>query len=243
MLGLRETEALAHRPPAPLEIGRLDAVEPGVELDVLAQREPRVEAHLLPHVADALAHPPRMLAHVDPVERDRARRRREQADQHADRRALARAVRAEEGEDHAALDLEIDGVDGREVAEALAEAAREDDRVRHLALRLAPGGLAAREREQRRFHVDRRGLGDLHGVAGERAQALEHARRAGRAGARRPRRARSARSRARSRRRAARGPRAPPRADPRPRRDRARAARPRAARPASRRRPRGPASR
>src|SRR5581483_11846052 len=38
-LGLGELEALAHRAPAPLELGAGEPVEPGVELDVLAERE------------------------------------------------------------------------------------------------------------------------------------------------------------------------------------------------------------
>ena len=60
----------------------------------------------------------------------RAVGRREQADQHADRRALAGAVGAEEREDRARRDLEAEIVDGREVAEALGEPGRADDRRR-----------------------------------------------------------------------------------------------------------------
>ena len=43
----------------------------------------------------------------------------EQAAEHADKSCLAAAVRAEEAADFACADLEIDMVDGREVAEAL----------------------------------------------------------------------------------------------------------------------------
>ena len=73
-LGLAEREALAQRAPALLERRAVEAVEAGVELDVLAQRQPLVEAHLLPHVADVVAHPARVADDVDAVDLDRARR-------------------------------------------------------------------------------------------------------------------------------------------------------------------------
>ena len=59
-LRLGEREALAQRAPALLERRAVEAVEAGVELDVLAQREALVEAHLLAHVADAVAHAARV---------------------------------------------------------------------------------------------------------------------------------------------------------------------------------------
>ena len=62
LLALRvaEREALAQRAPAALELGAVEAVEAGVELDVLAQRQPLVEAHFLAHVADVVAHAARV---------------------------------------------------------------------------------------------------------------------------------------------------------------------------------------
>ena len=56
----RESEALAQLAPAPLERGAVEAVEPGVELEVLAQGQPLVQAHLLAHVADVVAHAARL---------------------------------------------------------------------------------------------------------------------------------------------------------------------------------------
>jgi hypothetical protein len=50
---------------------------------------------------------------------------------HAHRRGLARAVRAEETERLAGRDLEVDAVDGGEVAEALGEAVGGDDGCGH----------------------------------------------------------------------------------------------------------------
>ena len=48
----------------------LDPVEARVELDVFADRETLVEAHLLAHVADAVAHAARLAEDVDAVELD-----------------------------------------------------------------------------------------------------------------------------------------------------------------------------
>ena len=130
-LGLREREALAERTPAALERRAGEPVEPGVELDVLAQREALVQAHLLAHVADPVAHAARVADDVHAVDLDRARRRPDEADQHADGRALAGAVGAEEGEDRARRHFDREVVDRGEGAEALGEPARPDDRPGH----------------------------------------------------------------------------------------------------------------
>ena len=61
-----------------------------------------------------------------PITRRRARIRRRERRQHAHQRRLAGAVRAEDGEDHAARNVEVDPVDGAHVAEALDQAARGD---------------------------------------------------------------------------------------------------------------------
>ena len=53
------------------------------------------------------------------LEADRARGRRQRAGEHVEDRALARAVRADQAEDLALLDLERHVVDGGEAAEAL----------------------------------------------------------------------------------------------------------------------------
>src|SRR5262249_61633194 len=126
-----EREALAQRAPAALQRVALEPEQAGVELDVLAQREPGVEAHLLPNVADVIAAPPGPGDDVDAVDLDRAGGGPEQADQHADRRALAGPVAAEKGEDGAGLDRDAQVVDGGEVAEALREPRGPDDRRAH----------------------------------------------------------------------------------------------------------------
>src|SRR5262249_15411957 len=126
-----EREALAQRAPAALQRVALEPEQAGVELDVLAQREPLVEAHLLPHVADVIADPPGPGDDVDAVDLDRAGGGPEQPDQHADRRALAGPVAAEKREDGARFDRDAQGVDGREVAEALREPRGPDDGRAH----------------------------------------------------------------------------------------------------------------
>ena len=65
-----------------------------------------------------------------PMTRRRPRIRRGQRREHAHQRRLAGAVRAENGEDHAARHVEVDAVDGAHLAEALDEAARRDGRRR-----------------------------------------------------------------------------------------------------------------
>ena len=72
-------------------------------------------AHLVRRRDEVVAHDARR-ARVGP------RQRR----QHAHQRRLAGAVRAEDGEDHAARHVEVDAVDGAQVAEPLDEAARVD---------------------------------------------------------------------------------------------------------------------
>src|SRR5262249_39751359 len=130
-LGIGELEALAQLAPAALQWGALEPEQPGVELDVLTQREPLGEAHLLSHVADVVAHPPGPLDDVDAVDLDGAGGGAQQPDQHADGGALARAVAAQEGEDAARLDGDAQVIDRGEVAEALGEPGGPDDRVAH----------------------------------------------------------------------------------------------------------------
>ena len=55
--------------------------------------------------------------------------RRDRAGEHADRRGLPAPVGAEEAEDLAARDVEVDAVHGGEVAEALGQAAHRDGDV------------------------------------------------------------------------------------------------------------------
>ena len=104
-----------------LAVAARDVVEHGVEPQVLVGREPVVERGVLEHHADR---PPHVVGLGDDViagQLGPAARRPEQGREHEDRRALAGAVGAEEAEDLALVDLEVDGVDGSKAAEILAE--------------------------------------------------------------------------------------------------------------------------
>ena len=106
-----------------------DVVEHGVELQVLIGREPVVERGVLEDHADRLPHAGRLGGDVVAGQLGPAAGRPEQGREHVDGRALAGAVRAEEAEDLALVDLEIDGIDGPEGAEVLAEFRHHDHRL------------------------------------------------------------------------------------------------------------------
>ena len=86
-----------------------------------AHRHLAVERGPLGRVADQAARRERRRGEVVPVDERLARGRREDARQHAERRRLAGAVRAEEPDHLAARDVEGDVVDGGASAEALGE--------------------------------------------------------------------------------------------------------------------------
>ena len=94
-------------------LGAAAPVEVGVEVEVLAHGEVGVEAEALRHVGEVALHPPRARrARWTPS--SRARRRRvgpQHAGEHAQRRGLAGAVRADEAEQLAAAHLELSPVD------------------------------------------------------------------------------------------------------------------------------------
>ncbi len=120
-------------PPRRDLVGRHE-VHLGEELDVLVDREVVVERELLRHVADARLHAVGVLHDVDAVDGGRSLARREQATEHPDRRRLAGAVRAEESEDAPSRHLEVEVIDGDEVAEPTHEAAALDGEIAHDAL-------------------------------------------------------------------------------------------------------------
>ena len=84
------------------------AVVAGVELEALAHGQPRLGARLLQDGADAVAPGGVAVRRVDAEHADLAVGARAEALEDLDRRRLAGAVRPEEGEDLAALDLEVD---------------------------------------------------------------------------------------------------------------------------------------
>ncbi len=106
-------------------------VVPGEQLERLAHRELGVHPALLQDDADALAPLAGRMRGVLAEDRDLARRALAIALEHLDRRGLAGAVRAQEGEDLAPLDGQVQATDGLEVAIGLAQARDADDRISH----------------------------------------------------------------------------------------------------------------
>ena len=96
-----------------------DAVDAAEEVDVLFHGQVVVERKFLRHVADVLLDGFRLRGDVQPADRRAARSGLQQAAQHANGGGFARAVRAQESEDFAAADVEIDMIHGDEIAEAL----------------------------------------------------------------------------------------------------------------------------
>ena len=120
--------------------------------DVLAHGElpERLDDLERPRHAEASDAVARRLRDVLPVEDDRARRRLVEAGHAVHERGLARPVRADDAEDLALSDREVDAVHGGEAAELLRDPASLEDGMardsRHVSLRRAlitsPGGRA-----------------------------------------------------------------------------------------------------
>src|SRR5436190_1490768 len=102
----------------PLEPLARESINAREEPDVLIDGEALVQGKALGHVADAPLDAFGVAAHVDAADGRGPARRLEQSAQHANRRRLARAVRAEEAEDLSLADVERQMIDGDEVAEA-----------------------------------------------------------------------------------------------------------------------------
>ena len=121
---------------------RAEAVEAGVQREVLPHGEFFVERERLRHVADA--HPCRHAARIDRRAEQfrRAAGRLQQPGEHFHRRRFAAAVTAEEAEDFALLDGEADVINRGEIAEALGETVRlnrrRQPRVRHKRRQIQP---------------------------------------------------------------------------------------------------------
>src|SRR5207237_9997515 len=81
--------------------------------DILFDGEATEDRRLLRQVADALAraYVHRIVGHIFPIEKDASRIGHRQADGHIKRRRLARAVRAEQADDFAGLDVDADAFD------------------------------------------------------------------------------------------------------------------------------------
>ena len=96
-----------------------NAIKLGVNQQVLLDAQLEVARHCLRDHADRAAHVVRLLDDVEAADQRGAGGRRQQRDEHADQRRLARAVWPEQAENLAFLDGEADAVHGGEVAELL----------------------------------------------------------------------------------------------------------------------------
>ena len=102
-----ETDHLEQLADARPLLPRVDPVELGEVAQVVERREALVEAAVTAEdVADALAHPVRVLDDVAPEDARLPRRRDQQGDEHLDRRRLPGPVRPEQAEQLALLDRE-----------------------------------------------------------------------------------------------------------------------------------------
>ena len=127
MLGQAELRDQRHETRPGFARGQMK--QPGVQIEVLPDRQFGVERKRLRHVTDAK---PRR--HVARVERFAEQQRfafawRQQSGQHLHRGGFAAAVGADEAEYLAALDGEIDPIDGGEIAEAAGQIAGDDHRL------------------------------------------------------------------------------------------------------------------
>src|SRR5207249_2849515 len=82
-----------------------------------------VQERKIRHVGEERLGFRRLAMHVESADPHLAGTRPEQPGEHADRRGLAGGIRAEEGEKFTARDLEVDVIDGDELAEMFAKSA------------------------------------------------------------------------------------------------------------------------
>ena len=106
----RERREVGHRkklfvPAAAL--GHRNAVQIGIQVEILLNREILVQAKALGHVADAPLHGLRTGRNLLPEHRERPRIRAHQRADHAQKRGLSGAVRPHKRGNHAAADLEV----------------------------------------------------------------------------------------------------------------------------------------
>src|SRR5262249_48079959 len=130
---------------AALELRVWDAVVAAEDAQGVDRRERLDQRVLLERHAEARAHAARLARHVEAEHAGAPTARAGHPVDHAQRRGLAGAVRAEQPEADAGRHVEVDAVDGHAVAVALAERPALDDR-----LRLGHGALVAHARTRSR---------------------------------------------------------------------------------------------
>jgi hypothetical protein len=127
--GVGEADALEQLGAAPDALALGQAVQRGLQAQVLAAGQQRVERGLLEGGADRLAHVRAVADDVVAGHARRARRGRQQRREHQHGRGLARAVGTQEAVDLAGLDAEVDAVHRADPALELADEAVDLDAV------------------------------------------------------------------------------------------------------------------
>ena len=102
-----------------------------MELEVLAPRELAVERRVLEDQADARANRALILANIETGDLRDSRGGSDQRAKDADGRRLAGAVRAQETEDLAGMDVKVDASHGLDLAVGLDEVTNADHRLAH----------------------------------------------------------------------------------------------------------------
>ena len=116
-----QVEQLQHVVDDLLPLALADLVGHREEIEKLPDLHAVIHAEIVGHVAHALPHRHRVLRHAVAVDDSLAAAGLQQRGQKADRRALARAVGADEAEHLARADLEVQRLDRAEVAVVFAE--------------------------------------------------------------------------------------------------------------------------
>src|SRR5437016_5071330 len=110
-----------------LDLARRHGQHPREVLQVLAAGHEAIEIRVLDDAADISHRLLEVAADVEAADLHAAARRSDQADEHPDRRRLARAVRPEKPEDLAGVYGERDVVDNRAFADDFGKVARDED--------------------------------------------------------------------------------------------------------------------
>jgi hypothetical protein len=121
-----------------------------VDVEVLASGEVAVKARLLDDRADAGEGGRAALPEVVAEQAHRAARRPGEAEEQADERRLAGAVRPQESERASARHLQVDGLERGAVAEALAQAMGLDRELGHGPILRRAGRARLRPRDRSR---------------------------------------------------------------------------------------------
>ena len=116
-----EIQQLTERPQILLGLPRGDAIQIGEEQQHLAHREPGIDAVARRHQPDPRLHFVGRLAGAKAGDLGIAVVRLQQADDHADRRRLARAVGAQQAVDFARPHRKRQPIDGQDLASAAVE--------------------------------------------------------------------------------------------------------------------------